>query len=734
MSDGIPSPTDGPPILQAGNRDMNYFLSMIGFLTAAALPVVMAFLGGEWVSRQGAIGAYIGTLVTLFALFLLLIAAGVWLKKRALPPLAGLPAAYVTLVVPVTCLLMMMTVTYQFPPMGYGMGILIAHLGFLILWRFGRARISGSVFLASMNKIIILLLPLFYGGIFWGWFIQRYKPFLGRGAIVLLAAMIAGFAVFTQSDRFRPLRRRWSSQGWIVLLLGLLLCGLVYQPELPHLRSHYNTLLATMQDVLSGKFIFVDTLSQYGVGIVYFLLAVFNLFRLPVAYPGLAIVLNVLYILQFALLFLILHQATKNIFISLAGLAGILYFAYFAVSWPSMLRVPAQSPLRYGMTYLLLGVGWAGMNRTGRVWRIAELVLLGAASVWSLEVLFFTVIPLDALLFTGGVLFSDKPRTGLREFGNRFLLQIGVIGFCWIAWWVATAIAAGQPPNLSYYFEVFLKYTSSERYGPQMDFHSFWNGVVPAIYLGTLLAVVFTSWRQRSRLPGEIAAVMAGFSVAGLLQYLYYFVYDLDYHLSLICTPAILVIVLWIFISQKDRTARGVPRLNRWIFGLTVIISVWFCMVLTSGFFNIGIKNSLIYKINRDWFLEESLVFTNPYRLQPSNDTVVTLAAFVQKYAAGDPSIAIFAKPEDQTEVLLLTHKTHLLDLTDPLISTSSRSFTSHILSLAGRYAGVPEYIFYDSSENALIETQWKAFQLLAAGASYSVVDRKGSILVYRKQ
>ncbi|MGB7537440.1 MAG: hypothetical protein WBM17_02765, partial [Anaerolineales bacterium] len=594
--------------------------------------------------------------------------------------------------------------------------------------------LNASVFLAAMNRWVILLLPLFYGAIFWDWIIQRYLPFVDRGAVVTLAAMVAGFTAFTQSERLKNLRLRWRAHWWIFLLLTLLLFGLVYQPELPYLRSHFNTLLATRRDVSSGKFIFVDTLSQYGVGVVYFLLAVFRCLRLPIAYPGLAFVLNGLYILQFILLFLILYRATKNIFISLAGLAGVLYFAYFAVSWPSILHIPAQSPLRYGMTYLLLGVGWIGMSRTGRIWRIVELVLIGAASAWSLEVLLYTVLPLDALLFIGGVLYSDQRKTGLRDFGKRLLLQIGVILFCWSAWWAATAIAAGQPPNLLHYADVFAHYTFSDRNGPRMDFHSFWTGVTAAIYLGTILAVIFTAWKQRSRLPAATAALMAGLSVAGLLQYLYYFVYDLDYHLSLVCTPLVLVIALWIFISQNDGTAVGFHPLRRWIFGLTIIVSLWFCMVQTGWLFNSGIKNSLIYKITRSWSSEGALVFANPYRIPPSNDTVMTLVTFIQQYAAGDPSIAIFAKPEDQTEALLITRKTHLLDLTDPPISTTSRSFTSHILMLAERYAGVPEYIFYDSSENALIETQWKAFLLLTARGSYAVVDREGSILVYRKQ
>src|SRR4030042_3918751 len=117
----------------------------------------------------------------------------------------------------------------------------------------------------------------------------------------------------------------------------------------------------------------------------------------------------------------------------------------------------------------------------------------------------------------------------------------------------------------------------------------------------------------------------------------------------------------------------------------------------------------------------EGLAFTNPYRFSPSNDTVSAFVAMTEKYAAGEQSIAIFAQPDDQVEVLLLTHKTHLLDITDPVMCTLSLSFASHVLAQAEKLSGVPEYIFYDSTKGALLEIQNKAFQLLTAGASHSI-------------
>jgi hypothetical protein len=734
VSNEMEDPSDSQPLPLSGNRNADIFPSMLGILTAAALPTVLFFLGGDSVTRGGAIHSYIGTIATLLIFFLLLLAVGKWIQMRNWPAAESLAAAYVTFVVPLNCLLIALTVILQFPLTGYIMGIVLIHSVFLPIWWFARSWVETSAFFEFLHRRVVSVLPLLYGGIFWGWFSQRYAPLIDSGRIAALLVMVAVFTAFSQSERLQNFGLRWREHGWIFLLIGLILFGLVYQPELPFLRSHANTFLSTMEDMLNGKIICVDTLSQYGIGVVYFLLAVFQIFRLPVSYPGLVVLLNALYILQFALLFLILHKATRSLYLSLAGLAAILYFAFFAVTWPSMLYIPAQSPLRYGWTYLLVGAGWIGLGRTGKNWRILEGTLLGAASLWGLEAFLYAFLSFDAVLFTGEVLFSPEWKEGLRRFVRRLLIQIGVVIFCWGAWWSLTAIAAGRPPNLSYYLDVFASYTSSGKSGPRMDFHSFWRGVVPTVYIGTILAVVFAAWKRRNRLPRETAALMAGLSVAGLLHFLYFFVYDLDFHLSLVCTPLIMVATLWLSVSQNGRTAEGIPRLNRWIFGMTIVGSIWVCMIQISPYFFSGIRNSLLYEMTIGQSAGEALVFKNPYRLPPSNDTVSTLVAFVEKYAAGERSIAIFARDDDQVEVLLLTHKTHLLDLTDPLTCRTSRSFTAHVLTLAEEYAGVPDYIFYDSTEGVLQDTQIKSFRFLTAGASYSVVDRKGNILVYRKE
>src|SRR4030042_6951185 len=113
--DRMNNPSDRNLLTPSWLHNTNIFLCMLGILTAASLPTVLFFLGGEWVTRKTAIIAYLGTVAVLFIFFFLMILAEEWLKKRSGAPDDTLPSAYVTFVIPVNCLLIALTVNFEFP-------------------------------------------------------------------------------------------------------------------------------------------------------------------------------------------------------------------------------------------------------------------------------------------------------------------------------------------------------------------------------------------------------------------------------------------------------------------------------------------------------------------------------------------------------------------------------------------------------------------------------------------
>jgi len=168
-------------------------------------------------------------------------------------------------------------------------------------------------------------------------------------------------------------------------------------------------------------------------------------------------------------------------------------------------------------------------------------------------------------------------------------------------------------------------------------------------------------------------------------------------------------------------------------FSLAIVVSVWICAVQVSPNFRQRIRSSVLFQLTDAIVSGERIAFADPYRAQPSNESVAALVALIEKYAPTEPRIAIFARNDDEVESLLLTGKTHLLDITSPLMCSASSSYSNHIFNLARENAGEPEYIFYDSSEGALINLQQEAFKNLIAGEIYEVADRIGDIIVLQK-
>jgi hypothetical protein len=266
-----------------------------------------------------------------------------------------------------------------------------------------------------------------------------------------------------------------------------------------------------------------------------------------------------------------------------------------------------------------------------------------------------------------------------------------------------------------------------------MDFRSFWIATA-AIYLGSIAAVPYAGWRRMDRLPRETGALLAGLSTAGLLQHLYFLVYGIDFHLSLICTPLLMMITLWVSAAQNERTAAGIPGVNRWIFGMAVLIGLLLYAVQACTWLSAGLRNFLAYEVPALPAPGGDMVLRDPYRCQPYNARVSAFVDLLETCAAGRRSVAVFARPGDQVEALLLTGKTHVLGLSDPAMCSFSRSFVAHVLDSAAREAGTPGHIFFDSTCGALLDVQRNAFGIPASAGRYSVVERMADILVYRRE
>ena len=177
----------------------------------------------------------------------------------------------------------------------------------------------------------------------------------------------------------------------------------------------------------------------------------------------------------------------------------------------------------------------------------------------------------------------------------------------------------------------------------------------------------------------------------------------------------------------------AVPLGAKLSFGAAVIVSARIRIVQISPHCCLRIRSSVGFQLSDALWNGERIVRADPSLVEPTNESMKALVTLIEKYAPDETWIAVFARNGDEVESLFLTGKTHLLDITNPQMCSASPTYTAHIMALARKLSGNPEYIFFDTGEGALIALQQNAFQYLTAGASYQVIDRVGDIVVYKK-
>ena len=715
------------------------FPALASFLLASVLPIMIVLLNTDAIGRGNILNLYVMMVIIVSIIFIILLASLWWICRKNII-VNRFIAGYVVLIGPFNILFLALTVNGAISITDYIRIFVASHLVFLIFgWLGSNSVFTKPVFL-KLNRWVIYLMPVGYAGIFWFWLFARYWPafmasYYYPGIIIgiLVIFFCLTFVFWILSTKFP--HAQWRSQAsWIIyLLVAIILIGLIYRPNLYFDRHHYNFFLAPVNDVLNGRILFVSSTSQYGFGSIYFIALFFRLFHMPVFYTGLSALLCLLYILYYLVITLVLHKTTNHLIFSLMGLAAIVYFNYLSVNWPSMLRIPAQSPLRYGFSYLILLLALRRGEYHKRVWLILEIIVLVIASFWSLESFLYTIIPLIVFDVINDIYFALEIKSGILGFIKRLVLQFGAVLISWGIAYLLFLVFAKQVPNLAYYFEYFGAYIPTNTHTISLNFFDFWSGAVIAVYLLSIYFVFYLRSANGRTVPDLISrkkvAMIASISVLGLLQYTYYFVYNLDFHLALLCVPLIIILLLWA--STLD--SNEIPRPLRLSLITVMIFSFSLCALLTMPAFREKISASLFANITSSIEGKSRFYVSNPYIAQPTNENVSNLVALIHKYAGDEQQIVVFSSSEDETEVLLLTHKTHLLDITDPFMTAISPSYSEFVLNKARQVAGQPGFIFYDDQVNALTDLQKKSFQILTLHTEYKVVERSANEVVFQR-
>jgi len=194
-----------------------------------------------------------------------------------------------------------------------------------------------------------------------------------RAAVVVLVIMIVT-DVSGYQEYLRPDARTFVLEGTLFSPSVLAFAG----------RIHEGFFLGPLNDMLQGRAMLVDTSSQYGVGVYYFLAAFFQI--APLGYGALGLLAGLLTALQFALAYGVLRLAGVARMLAIPTIVAAVLGLVMG-SFGSYNDFPSTGALRYGIPWLIVAVALLAARRPHRrrsLWA-AIIALVACASVWSFE-------------------------------------------------------------------------------------------------------------------------------------------------------------------------------------------------------------------------------------------------------------------------------------------------------------------------------------------------------------
>ena len=475
-----------------------------------------------------------------------------------------------------------------------------------------------------------------------------------RGLDVVVAAVVIGLVVDVGGyvEYLRPDAR------------GLELDGVDIAPRaLAYVsRIHEGFYLGPLNDVLHGHAMLVETSSQYGVAVFYFLGAIFAF--APLGYGSLGFVAGALTALQYGLIYGLMRLAgvARTLAIPAIGAAVIgLMFGFIG----SFNDFPATGALRVGIPWLVVGLGVAsarcGRRRGACLGGAAALV--GVAAIWSLETFVYTAATFAAVAAV---------EAGSHDPGQRVRVFVRLAGQAAVACVLAhvvlavgTRVVAGAWPDWSTYV-AFLQV-----YSTQGDLYvlvvAAWSPglLLIGVHLGSAIGVAGMLARRHPLAVKRRAALMMIAAASGLgLTSVTYFIGN-SHPSSLFFTgfPALVEVVAWMSLAG-DRVA-GISRRLRvyalaagfWLAAL-LAVSGW---TETTDEFR---RSALAHALPGGQTLRGDLSFL--WHSPPSDPRVLETEELVRRHWAPGERALVLLEPELTIETLVRTDRANLLPIGHP--------------------------------------------------------------------
>ncbi len=462
-----------------------------------------------------------------------------------------------------------------------------------MLWRAARSRPWGLLLgLAGQRRAplagwiaLAVLAPLFA------------LAFAKLGSIALTPLVVGGLLVallVSGSERVRVPRppRRWgvAIDAVIVVLLIFAVPNVVIfvlgdparADETTILQFHQDFFLGPANHVLGGGAMLVDTLSQYGVGSIVFLVGLFEF--IPIGNGTLGLIEGLLTAAVFVTGFLILRLTGVSRLLAAAAMTVAVVVLVYGLQYPigGLLQ---HGSLRFGLPIGVIAGAVLESRRPqgGRVPRALMLLTIGVSSVWALEGFAYTLLTLAALVgFQAWTLWEG----GRRGFLARWAIQVAAA--CLLAhaaFALGTLAATGELPNWGEYIRTLHEFLVGGIGDLTYDFAPWTPALaVGFAYLASVTAIVLMLMRRMEIIERERPTLVAltGSTAYGIALFSYFVNRSADHILPYISLPAVLIGTLWLNLLLRPSTGAP-PRTRRAALALAAGLATLLVAVAWSG-------------------------------------------------------------------------------------------------------------------------------------------------------
>jgi hypothetical protein len=411
--------------------------------------------------------------------------------------------------------------------------------------------------------------------------------------------------------------------------------------------------LGPVNEVLAGRNL-NTVVSQYGVGMVYFLAGALRFLGMKPHYEPFMFLLMALAAAQFAVLYWIVRKVFRSWLLAFLCILSVFCLGRCSYFWQwDALMVPSTGPLRFGLPILILAAGLQSRRKNSRAWAWLELGLLGVSAVWSLETFVYS---LSAWGFATGAEAWALGR-GLRGFLHRCLRgalgAAAAIAAAHAAFAILTLFRSGELPQWRTYLSVLFEVGGGFE-AEQLDLWSVWFLLPGVVCLG-LLASALATRRGEDLDPGHFC--MAGAAGAAAAEFSYFLVSYRANYVSYIAPLYLVVLFYWLDLSWKRPNWAGILRWTAMPTAFFVLAAMfWACGPSIRMRFDDSMLEWLIQDSRAGWKLPfpdfYSQIWTPRSLRGPDVDAALQL---IQLHAADQKQVALLMLHSE--EVYSLTGK-----------------------------------------------------------------------------